>query len=138
MTVHTTSFPKSATLNGRGAFTRVMDQRVREYADVLAAHAAPGGTGRSRLGISIGRKVGNAAARNGMKRLLREAFRLSRNDWPAAYDLVVVVRPHERLTLDGYRARLDDVVAKLHRRWLAKRAAAATKPSASPPSSPPK
>jgi ribonuclease P protein component len=120
MHTHFASFPKSATLSGRGTFTRIMDHRVREHADVFAVHAAPNGTAKSRLGISIGRKVGNAVARNRIKRLVREAFRLSRADWPAAYDLVVVIRPHEKMMLDDYVKRLNAAVAKIHRRWVGK------------------
>ena len=121
MPVRPSFFPKSATLGGRGTFTRIMNHRVRDHADVFTLHAAPNGTAKSRLGISIGRKAGNAAARNGIKRMLREAFRLSRAEWPAAYDVVVVVRPHERLTLDQYRTRLNDAVANVHGRWSGKR-----------------
>ena len=113
-------FPKTATLGGRGTFTRIMNERVREHADVFAVHAAPNGTGQSRLCISIGRKVGNAVVRNGIKRAIREAFRLSRAGWPAAYDLVIVVRPHDKLDLADYQLRLDAVVTKVHRRWTAK------------------
>ncbi len=114
------SFPKTATLGGRGTFTRIMNQRVRENADVFSIHAAPNGTSQSRLGLSIGRKVGNAVVRNGIKRMIREAFRLSRNDWPAAYDLVVIIRPHDKLKLSEYVSRLHGTVSKLHRRWTAK------------------
>jgi ribonuclease P protein component len=45
-----------------------------------------------RLGLSVSRQVGGAVVRNRWKRLLREAFRLSRPDLPAGIDLVVVPR----------------------------------------------
>ena len=46
---------------------------------------------RSRLGLSIGRKVGPAHERNRWKRAIREAFRRHRHRLPDAYDLVIGV-----------------------------------------------
>ncbi len=46
--------------------------------------------GLQRLGIAAGRKVGNACARNRIKRRLREYFRLNRDKMPPGTDLVVI------------------------------------------------
>ena len=39
------------------------------------------------------------------------------HDFPRAYDLVVVVRPHEPLILAEYQRILSTVMVKLHRAW---------------------
>lgn len=47
----------------------------------------------TRLGLSIGRQVGNAVVRNHWKRLIREAFRRNRHRLPSGLD--IVVRPRK-------------------------------------------
>ncbi len=145
------TFRSTQRLQGNGAFKRVIDARARIDGGPISFHAAPRdafGTGSStvastvastaastvsntvsntvasnvtRMGISIGRRAGNAAVRNRLKRLLREAFRLSQHEHPhsapAPYDLVVIVRAHEELPLDEYRARLLDALQRLHATW---------------------
>ena len=46
-----------------------------------------------RFGITVTRKVGNAVARNRIKRLVREACRRIGDLFPAGLDVVVIARP---------------------------------------------
>jgi ribonuclease P protein component len=54
--------------------------------------AEPGDEG-PRLGLSVSKKLGGAVVRNRVKRLLREAFQVSREQLAEEYDLVVIARP---------------------------------------------
>lgn len=46
----------------------------------------------SRIGITVGKKIGNAVMRNRAKRIIRAAYRLCEKDFPIGYDLVLVAR----------------------------------------------
>jgi ribonuclease P protein component len=63
---------------------------------VLLLYASGSGTPPSeapaRLGMTVSRKIGNAVARNRAKRLIREAFRETRELWAPGIDVVVIVR----------------------------------------------
>ncbi len=83
----------------------------------LTVYAIPTSEKSPRLGLSVPRRVGTAPRRNRIKRLLREAFRLMRHDVPRAYDLVIVVRPHEPLILAEYQRMLSALMVKLHGEW---------------------
>ena len=47
----------------------------------------------NRLGISVSKKVGNSVVRHRVTRLVREAYRLNRDNIDVGYDIVIVARP---------------------------------------------
>ncbi len=82
----------------------------------MVVYGAENGRDHPRLGISVGRKkIRSAAARNHVKRLLREAFRLSKAELPAGIDLVVVPRG-PALTFAEARRALPDLARTVARR----------------------
>ncbi len=74
-------------------FQKAFTRRLSASDATLIVYAEPNGLGFSRLGISVGKKrVKTAVARNDIKRLIREAFRLNKHRLPLGVDWVVVPR----------------------------------------------
>lgn len=46
----------------------------------------------NRLGITAGKKIGNAVCRNRAKRIIRQAYRENEINMPIGYDFVIVAR----------------------------------------------
>jgi ribonuclease P protein component len=83
------SFGRQFRLRTGAEFDRVYQAKIFAADDVLVINACASDLPHARLGLSISRKVGNAVARNRWKRLIREAFRLTRTELPPGIDLVV-------------------------------------------------
>jgi ribonuclease P protein component len=85
-------FPKSARLRHPANFRRVYDRRRSATGGPITVCGCENELGYPRLGVSVSRKVGSAVTRNRWKRLVREAFRLTRDKLPHGVDLVVVAK----------------------------------------------
>lgn len=68
----------------------------------------PNSAGRSRLGVTLSRKVGNAVVRNLARRRLREIFRRNRALREAGLDIVVHGRPEIAwVPLEALRSEIE-------------------------------
>ena len=59
---------------------------------MLVLYARPNRTGKNRVGITTGKKLGHAVVRNRARRRLREVYRLNEAMFKPGYDIVVVAR----------------------------------------------
>lgn len=85
--------PKEHLLRSNGEFQRVYRSGRRLRGEGFALIVCANSLAHNRLGISVHRKSGSAVVRNRIKRLVRETFRLNRDMFPAASDIVVTIRP---------------------------------------------
>src|SRR6266581_1493928 len=73
-------------------FRRVYERRRSASDGWLIVYGCENGLAHLRLGLSVSRKVGQATHRNRLRRLYREAFRLTRHEMPTGLDLVLIPR----------------------------------------------
>ena len=95
-------------------FRRVRDNAARGWPHpLLVLYAAPNDLGRTRVGITVSSRVGNAVVRNKVRRRLREALRMRFDRLAPGNDLLVVARPASaRAAWPELNAALDGVLRK--------------------------
>jgi ribonuclease P protein component len=110
------TFQKHERINDPKDFRRAFD-RKRSAADPnIVVYGVENGLDYARLGISVSRKkIRRATGRNRFKRLVREAFRLSKAELPAGLDLVVVPRG-ANLTFEDARRSLPALAQSVAKR----------------------
>lgn len=114
------TFGKDERIRKKKGYLTVYQQGVRSHSShfTVIAHRNP--SGKRRLGITIGKKVGSAVKRNRLKRLLREFFRLHKEQFPPAQDIVIMARwPREAkggmpvLSYQDLRLELQGLLQKI-------------------------
>ena len=58
----------------------------------LVLYARRNRTGKNRVGVTVGKKLGHAVVRNRVRRRLREIYRLNESRFTPGWDIVVVAR----------------------------------------------
>ncbi|MEM1061586.1 MAG: ribonuclease P protein component [Planctomycetota bacterium] len=115
------TFPKTCRLSDAAEFKAVYDRRLKVSDRLLLIFGLPRGDGPARIGLSVSKKQHGkqAVRRNRVKRLLREAFRLTRHEFPPGWDYVVIPRPAAETTLEDYQRSLRRLTRKLAERHAA-------------------
>jgi ribonuclease P protein component len=107
------SFPKSSRLRRGSEIRRVIREGRRWKSPAFIVYAGRSDGERSRLGLIVGRRTGNAVERNRAKRILRETFRRMHREIKDGTDLVVRTGPlitarSSREIADDFRKALEN------------------------------
>ena len=103
MFIRTGRFVRTDRLLRSHDFQRVLKSGERKssrsfvlFFTSLLQEARPAGPPRSKLGITVNKRVGNAVVRNRVKRCIREWFRHAREGLPEGSEIVVIARRKAR------------------------------------------
>jgi len=108
-------FTKKQRLLSREDFARVYQQDHFAADNVLVIRGRRG-AGRSRLGLAVSKKVGNAVVRNRWKRRIREAFRQQQHQTPEGLEIVVRPRKGAVCDFDAIYKSLGKLMQRLDRK----------------------
>ena len=107
------SLPKRQRLSRRKDIDRVFAEGVSSADSLLVVRAVSNGLGYSRIVVPVSVKFGNSPQRNRVRRIVKEAFRLSKHELPEGLDIAVLPRRGAgTLTLDEARRSLHALLWK--------------------------
>jgi ribonuclease P protein component len=109
-------FTKAMRLRSRGDFRRVYERKCWAGDSLIRMAGQLSDLPHPRIGLSVGRVVGNAVVRNRWKRLLREAYRLSRSRLPTGLDFIVVPRENVKPELQPLMESLVNLSWRVSKR----------------------
>jgi len=112
-------FSRAQRLIRKADFDRVMQSGLRLIDSRMTVWVLRNELGRTRLGLTVGRKHGHAPRRARLKRVLREAFRLCRPKLPTGLDLVCAPRAGVELRVSECMDSLRNLTTRAAQRLAA-------------------
>ncbi|MFO0863461.1 MAG: ribonuclease P protein component [Gemmataceae bacterium] len=109
-------FRKHEHLRRPADFQSVYDARVSVSDAWLLVFANSNSLPYSRIGLSVSRKWGSAVVRNRIRRVFREAFRLSRAEMQPGLDIIMIPRSPNPPATPTIRKSLIALVRRVSKR----------------------
>ena len=101
---------KYLRLKKQADFQRLFKSGKRAFSSSLTVIYRP--AEQMRMGISIGKKHGKSVQRNRIKRLIREAFRLSRDQMQGNYTIVLIPKVSDEYAFETFKRHLEWMIKK--------------------------
>jgi len=86
------TFSKESRILKRSDFIRLSEENRKVQNQHFVALFSKSATGRTRLGITVTKRVGNAVARNKLKRYVREFYRQQHETDQKKIDINIIVK----------------------------------------------
>ena len=112
-------FPKAVRVRSRLDFAAVYERGLRISDVCLSLIVLPNQRLRSRLGLAVSKRCGNAVQRNRLKRRLREVFRLTQSILPPGLDLVIQPRADTPLNVEVLKQSLSSLTRRAAKKLAA-------------------
>jgi ribonuclease P protein component len=98
---------KMFRVSSRTEISRVFDEGRRKADARITLLALASDRAPARCAVTVSKRHGNAVQRNRIKRLCREAFRLTRTQLPAGFDYVILPRVGIEFTVPDLQRSLQ-------------------------------
>lgn len=115
------TYPRQFRLKTKEEYDRVLARKCSCRGACLIVYGCENELGHARLGRIVGKRWGNAVARNRIRRWIREAFRLSKKELPAL-DFVVMIAQKKGLNYSAIKAELVTLAGKSAQKLKQKKA----------------
>lgn len=105
---------KSTTLKENKDFRRLYYRGKSDASSCLVTYVMKSRLGETRVGITSGKKIGNAVKRNRARRLIRAAFTEYEDRLNGDYDIVFVARTKTaQVKMQDVQQQMEDQLKKL-------------------------
>lgn len=106
-------FGKEERLTKRAEFLSLQREGRKTHTAHFVIIRSSAATGKTRIGITVSGKVGCAVVRNRIKRLVREYYRLHKENFVQADYNIIAKRGADRLDYSGVCRELNRVLSAL-------------------------